>query len=106
MAPRPARDAPAGDRPPTLALGQAHLTRTPGKIVTVEPGCQVMLVAAVATTIGTSQDIGVMDGFTLPANCPVTFRVRADWEALTFWGVSAMGSGVSYAVTGLEGGDG
>ena len=81
-----------------LILAQAHVTSDPTELVTVEPGFEVLFVSAGATTIGTSDEVTATDGFTLPDSCPVPFAVPADDEPVTFWGVSAMFSAVSWTV--------
>lgn len=84
-----------------LTLGQVTISGAACEIMTLAPGFKVQLVAAAATTIGLSEDVGVMEGFVLPAGCPVTFECPADFDPITLFGTAAMGSSVSYAVSAL-----
>jgi len=95
----PDKRAPAERRWTPPQLGQAHVTGAGEEIVTVEPGFEVLLVAAAAVTISTGETVSVTDGFTLPAGVPVTFKVPSHGEALTFRAASAMTSAVSFILS-------
>jgi hypothetical protein len=81
-----------------LILAQKHVTNAVTEIVTVDPGREVTFVAAGAVTIGTSRDVTVGSGFTLPDGCPQSFTAPADEGPVTFYGVSAMMSAVSWTI--------
>lgn len=84
-----------------LTLTQAAITSAAAQVFTLNPGATVVFIASAASAIGTGSGVTTSNGFSLPANTPVTISYPAGEgdTPVPIYAITASTANLSYALT-------